>query len=74
MDPMIHTLIATGLLAAAYYIGRLLGIRKAYYVGKLDGAEDLIFMLDQEGTYKRENIVAAVARWTQNTIEGKYDE
>jgi hypothetical protein len=74
MDPMIHTLIATGLVAAAYYIGRLLGIRKAYFVGKIDGAEDLIFLLDQEGTYKRENIVAAVARWTENTLEGKYDE
>lgn len=33
MDPLIHTAIATGLLAGAYYVGRYLGWRNGVNIG-----------------------------------------
>ena len=33
MDPLLHTAIATGLLAGAYYVGRYLGWRNGVNVG-----------------------------------------
>lgn len=42
MDPIIHTLIAVGLLAAFYYVGRGYGFKYGYKKGFDEGATDAI--------------------------------
>jgi len=69
MDPYMHTLIAVFLLWISYFIGRILGRAKGVMDGRTEGAENLIDILDQEGTYKRENLYRAVERWTIKKLE-----
>lgn len=69
MDPYMHTLIAVFLLWISYFIGRILGRVKGVMDGRAEGAENLIDILDQEGTYKRENLYRAVERWTIKKLE-----
>ncbi len=63
MDQYLHTIIAVVFLGGAYYLGRFLGGRTWYIEGKYQGAEDLLAILDAEGTYSRTNLTASVERW-----------
>ena len=81
MDPYAHTLIATGLLAATFYVARFFGIKKGlregYLEGSHKGAEHLLNILDDEGTYKRKNLEASVQRWMDAKLDelmGDYEE
>lgn len=78
MDPYVHTAIALALLASAYYVGRVtmvLQSRKHYALGKLDGAQELLDILEDEGSHKRSDLIGAVARWYETQIEEKeYDD
>ncbi len=79
MDPYVHTAIALVLLASAYYVGRVtmvLQSRKHYVLGKLDGAQELLDILEDEGSHKRSDLIGAVARWyeTQTQIEKEDDD
>ncbi len=72
MDPYVHTAIALALLASAYYVGRItmaLKSRKQYALGRFDGAQELLDILEQEGTHKRSDLIASVARWYETQIE-----
>ena len=66
MDPYIHTLIATVVIALAYYLGRRGNSLEQRYMG----AENLLNILEAEGTYTRANLTAAVERW----VEKREDE
>lgn len=73
MDPYLHTFIAVTLLAVAYYGGRWTGINSGYRFGYLEGAhkgaDHLLNILEEEGTYKRKNIEASIERWTEARLE-----
>ena len=81
MDPYVHTLIATGLLATTFYVARFFGIksgwREGYMEGSHNGAEHLLTILNDEGTYNRKNLEAAVQRWMDAKLDelmGDYEE
>ena len=59
MDPYLHTAIATFIIAIAFYAGK----RAARIPERYNGAENLLAILEAEGTYSRANITAAVERW-----------
>ena len=42
---------------------------KHYALGKLDGAQELLDILEDEGSHKRSDLIGAVARWYENKIE-----
>ena len=73
MDPYLHTFIAVTMLAVAYYGGRWTGINSGYRFGYLEGAhkgaDHLLNILEEEGTYKRSNIEASIERWTESKLE-----
>ena len=72
MDPYLHTVIALVLVMAAYYTGRItmaLQSHKHYALGKLDCAQELLDILEDEGSHKRSDLIGAVARWYENKIE-----
>lgn len=73
MDPYLHTLISTGLLATTFYAARFFGIKRGWREGYLEGshkgAEHLLTILDDEGTYKRKNLEASVQRWMDGKLE-----
>ena len=81
MDPYVHTLIATAVVAVGYYAGAFFGVKKGWRNGYLEGshkgAEHLLTILDQEGTYKRKNLEASVQRWMDAKLDelmGDYEE
>jgi hypothetical protein len=55
MDPLTHTIIAVGLIAVAYYIGRYLGQKQ----GEIDMWSSLAFLLGAShiDVYKEEGTV-----------------
>jgi len=59
MDPYVHTGIALFIIAIAFYAGK----RAARIPERYNGAENLLSILEAEGTYSRANITAAVERW-----------
>jgi len=61
MDAYLHTAIATVIIAVAYYSGKRLSRVEERY----NGAENLMSILEAEGTYSRENLTAAVQRWVE---------
>lgn len=73
MDPYLHTFIAVVMLAVAYYGGRWTGINSGYRFGYLEGAhkgaDHLLSILEEEGTYKRSNLEASVERWTEAKLD-----
>ena len=74
MDPYLHTAIAILPIAASYYISKILSARAELARVPLyqqDGAVSLLDMLEEEGTYKRQEILDAVTRWVELKVEGK---
>lgn len=78
MDPYLHTFIAVVMLAVAYYAGRWTGITTGYKLGYLEGgakgAEHMLSIIEEEGTYKRSNIEAAIQRWTDAKLEEMFGD
>jgi len=75
MDPIIHTGISVFLLALSYYLGRYLGGEEAYTEGKYEGAQSLMAILEDEGTYSKIQLTAAVERWVASRLrENERDE
>jgi hypothetical protein len=74
MDPYVHTAIALFCLVASFYIGKILGYRdevKRVPLYEQNGAMWLLSMLEEEGTYKRQEILDSVSRWVDLKTEGK---
>jgi hypothetical protein len=74
MDPYVHTAIAVFCLAASFYISKILSARaelKRVPLYEQDGAMSLLDMLEEEGTYKRQEILDSVSRWVDLKTEGK---
>jgi len=65
MDPYVHTGIALFIIAVAYFAGK----RAARITERYKGAENLLCILEAEGTYSRANITAAVERWVVSREE-----
>jgi hypothetical protein len=59
MDPYVHTGIACLIIAISYFAGK----RAARMPERYNGAENLLSILEAEGTYSRANVTAAVERW-----------
>mgnify|MGYP000592435037 CR=1 FL=1 len=74
MDPYVHTAIALFCLVASFYIGKILSAlaeRKRVPLYEQNGAMWLLSMLEEEGTYKRQEILDSVSRWIDLKAEGK---
>ena len=73
MDPFTHTLIATLLLAGAYYTGRLLGgqigFRLGHEEGSAEGGMKIIKILHDEGTFNQDELEDALDRWIMRNRE-----
>ena len=73
MDPYTHTIIATLLIAGAYYIGRLLGGTVGFQLGYKDssaeGVMKIIKILHEEGTFDQEDLEEALDRWIMKNRE-----
>ena len=67
MDPLTHTLVATLLIAGAYYTGRALGgqvgFRLGYEDGSAEGGMKIIKILHDEGTFDQADLEDALDRW-----------
>ena len=48
MDPLIHTMVATGLLYSFYSVGVFFGKRSGWKDGNLAGIETTLNLLDEE--------------------------
>lgn len=70
MNPYLHTAIATGLLFLAFLWGRFKAARVAYMLGKTEGANDIIDVLVDEGTFERDELMDSIARWNRK-MEGE---
>lgn len=62
MDPITHTIIAVGLLAVSFYIGKR--------VGRTDGVEDTLTYLIMYGACTEDDIKEANERFDRET-QGK---
>jgi len=73
LDPITHTVIATFLLAGAYYTGRLLGGTVGFRLGYEDGSSEaglkMIRILSEEGTFDQQDLEDALDRWIQKHKE-----
>lgn len=65
MDSTTHTIVALGLLAAAYYIGRWLGFRKGHQEGIASGIAYLIMY----GACTEADIIRANAKFDEEEDE-----
>ena len=65
MDSTTHTLLAIGLLAIAYYIGRYLG----YKVGHQDGIASGVTYLIEYGACSEEDIKKANEKFDREDFE-----
>tara|TARA_B110000858_G_scaffold73360_1_gene85276 strand:+ start:2841 stop:3047 length:207 start_codon:yes stop_codon:yes gene_type:complete len=65
MDPYLHTTIALFIIIVTFYIGK----RAARVEERYNGAENIISILEAEGTYSRKNITDAVERWIDSRGE-----
>lgn len=73
MDPYTHTIIATLLVAGAYYAGRylggLVGFRLGYEDGSAEGGMKIIKILHEEGTFDQGDLEEALDRWIMRNRE-----